>query len=416
MKHLIFISSLFFFIHFICTAQIVNVSTSTQFQNAINAAMPGQIIVLADGIYIRSGGFYVAATINGTASQPITIQGNANTIISSNNLNTGYGFALRGNNYWILDGFVIYNSKKGIVIDSSHHNQIKNIIVNKIGDEGIHLRSYSSYNTVKNCFIDSTGIVSTGTGEGIYIGSATSNWPTYTAGNPDTANYNNVTGNSFGNYVISENIDIKEGTKGGTISYNTFNGAGLNGANYADSWIDVKGDQYTIECNTGANTIADGFQTHINYTGYGDYNRFSNNTLTVGSSGYGINITTSSGTYGPAIHNVVCTNNSVSGGAIGLTNISTQACTGTCSVTAIQSTTLEKSYSLSPNPAGDYLELTTPFNVDTRDYIIVDGLGKTKKTGTIYSVNSIIDVKELPSGLYFLTISGTEKSTKFVKQ
>ncbi|HSY61994.1 MAG TPA: hypothetical protein VK796_08970, partial [Cytophaga sp.] len=272
MKFVTAFFSLFIVSSFILQAQTINVSTAIQLQNALNTATAGQTILLADGLYSKSGGFIIPANINGTSSNPITLKGSVRAIITANSLSSGYGLGLRGNNYWIIDGFTISNSAKGIVLDSSHHNAIKNIHVNKIGDEGIHLRAYSSFNNIDNCFIDSTGQTSPGFGEAIYIGSAVSNWPTYSKGNADTCNYNSVTNNSFGDHVSSENIDIKEGTTGGRIALNTFNGAGLNNQNSADSWIDVKGNYYTIECNTGSNTIADGFQTHILVAGWGDYN------------------------------------------------------------------------------------------------------------------------------------------------
>jgi hypothetical protein len=416
MRKLTYIITIVFTLTVLATqAQTVNVTNSLDLQTAINAATAGQTIVLADGVYIRSGGFYVNAGINGTATQPITIKGNGNTIISSNNLSTGYGFALKGNSYWVLDGFTVYNSKKGIVIDNSHHNDIKNIKVNKIGDEGIHLRTYSSYNTVESCFVDSTGLVSTGTGEGIYVGSANSNWATYTSGNPDTCNYNVLTGNSFGDHIVSENMDIKEGTKGGTITYNVFNGAGLNGQNYADSWLDMKGNNYTVSCNTGSNTIADGFQTHINYASCGDYNTFSNNNLTVGSTGYAINVSTSSSN-GTATHNVVCSNNTVSAGAVGLTNVATQTCTGNCLVTAVISSTAdENGYTVSPNPASNFIELKLPVNTVT-SYVITDALGKVKKSGSISSGVAIVNIQELSSGVYFVIFSETTRGIRFIKQ
>jgi hypothetical protein len=317
-----------------------------------------------------------------------------------------------------LDGFKVYNSKKGIVLDNSHHNEIKNVNVTMIGDEGIHLRTYSSFNTVQNCFVDSTGLVSTGTGEAMYVGSATSNWATYTSGNPDTCNYNVFTGNSFGDHIASENIDIKEGTTGGTVSFNAFNGTGLNGVNYADSWIDVKGNHYNIFCNTGANTIADGFQTHINYASFGDYNTFSGNNLTVGSTGYAINVSTSSSN-GTATHNVVCSNNSVSGGAIGLTNVSTQVCTGNpCLVTATaQPSATEYGYSLSPNPASESLYLQLPFFNGNMKYTITDLLGRVKKEGVLSSENTNIDIRDLSHGIYVFTLQGSMGgSIRFLKQ
>src|SRR5699024_2078231 len=39
-------------------------------------------------------------------------------------------------------------------------------------------------------------------------------------------------------------------------------GTGMSGENFADSWIDLKGDKYTIEDNTGIHSINDGIQVH----------------------------------------------------------------------------------------------------------------------------------------------------------
>jgi hypothetical protein len=311
---------------------VINVSTSAQLQNALNNAQPGHVIVLAPNNYFQSGGFTIPAGKNGTATNKITLQCNTNATIGSNNLSTGYGLYLQGNKYWIIKNITVYNSKKGIVLDKSSHNIIKDVRVIKTGDEAIHIRAFSSYNIIRNCFIDSTGLVTAGVGEAIYIGSAESNWCTYTNCNPDTSNYNIIIGNSFGNRVISENIDVKEGTVGGIIKNNQFNGAGLDSVNSADSWIDIKGNYYTIICNTGSNTLLDGFQTHINAVGYGNYNTFSDNMLQLSgnANGYGINIKTSN-SIGTAASNIVCTNNIVSNAGAGLTNIATTICTSSCS-------------------------------------------------------------------------------------
>ncbi|WP_018343796.1 T9SS type A sorting domain-containing protein [Cytophaga aurantiaca] len=400
-------------------AQTINVSTAIQLQSALNTATAGQTIVLADGIYSKSGGFIIPANINGTSSNPITLKGSALAILTSNNLNSGYGLGLRGNTYWILDGFTIYMSAKGIVLDSSHHNTIKNIHVNRIGDEGIHLRSYSSYNTIDNCFIDSTGQTSPGFGEAIYIGSAVSNWPTYSKGNADTCNYNEVTNNSFGNHVSSENIDIKEGTTGGRIAFNTFNGTGLNNQNSADSWIDVKGNYYTIECNTGSNTIADGFQTHILVAGWGDYNTFSNNMLSVNSSGYGILITTTS-SKGTATHNIVCSTNIITGTNNGLTNGATGICLirNCTTTTSIKKSSLDKtSIQLYPNPSTDILQIKISDNYLHTPYLIVDVLGRVQASGTLdHTVTSLPTTAFVPGMYFFILSNNPPVSISFLKQ
>ena len=399
-------------------AQTINVSTATQLQNALNTAAAGQTILLANGLYSKYGGFIIPANINGTSSNPITLKGSAQAIISSTNLSSGYGLGLRGNTYWIIDGFTIYNSAKGIVLDSSHHNTIKNIHVNKIGDEGIHLRSYSSFNSINNCFIDSTGQASPGFGEAIYIGSAVSNWPTYTKGNADTCNYNSVTNNSFGDHVSSENIDVKEGTKNGRIAYNTFNGKGLNNLNSADSWIDVKGNYYIIECNTGSHTIADGFQTHILVAGWGDYNTFSNNTLAVNSSGYGILITTSS-SKGTALNNIICSTNTITGSNNGLTNVAIQNCTSNnCITTSTKNYFIEKvSIRVYPNPSTDLLQIEIPDNYLHTTYRIIDTLGRILASGTLEQTTTSLLTTNFPPGTYFFILNNSQANAiTFLKQ
>jgi len=99
-----------------------------------------------------------------------------------------------------------------------------------------------------------------------------------------------------------------------------FDGAGISGANYADSWIDVKGNNYTISGNIGNNTaglsaLLDGFQTHVPLSGWGNNNVFSGNTANVNASGYGFRIQTS------GTGNIVYSNNTVSGAGSGVANI-----------------------------------------------------------------------------------------------
>lgn len=405
-------------------AQVINVSTATQLSSALANAKAGQTITLADGLYVKSGGFIIAAGINGTATSPIKVVGSEKAIISSANLSSGYGISMKGNNYWIFQGFSIHNSAKGIVIDNSHHNIIDKLKVTQVGSEGIHLRTYSSFNTVSNCFVDSTGSMApatSGFAEGIYVGSAHSNWANYTNGNPDTCNYNIVTANTFGDHIGSENIDVKEGTVGGTISYNQFNGKGCNGANSADSWIDVKGNYYTISCNTGVNNYADGdgFQTHIQLPGYGDYNTFSNNTLNVGGSGYGIKIVTS-GSQGTASHNKVCSNNTVKSASAGLTNITTSTCAASpCAVTTniAEPDTSGSALTVSPNPFDQYIELD--FLKPVSKLEISDMNGKVIMQEILNNeINYIFTTGSLSAGFYFIKItylSGTSEIRKVMK-
>ena len=133
--------------------------------------------------------------------------------------------------------------------------------VKNIGAEGMHLRSFSSDDVVRNSVVHDTG-KSPQYGEGIYVGSAVSNWGTYSGGKRDTSDRNVVTSNSIW-ATGAESVDIKEGTTGGTLSNNRFDGVGMAGRNSADSWVDVKGNGWLVAGNTGSHALLDGFQTHV---------------------------------------------------------------------------------------------------------------------------------------------------------
>lgn len=74
------------------------------------------------------------------------------------------------------------------------------------------------------------------------------------------------------------------------------NGTGISGANYADSFIDVKGNNAIIRnntCNRNNNSnIVDAFQGSEQLSGWGKNNDFYSNTVNLDqSSGYVLKIT-----------------------------------------------------------------------------------------------------------------------------
>ena len=305
----------------IVATRIINVSTAEQLTIALAAAKAGDEIVMADGTY--KGKFVIAATANGTAANPVILRGSRNAVLDAENINTGYVLHLQAS-YWNIKGFSVTNGLKGIMIDGSRYSVIDGIKVDNIGEEGIHLRKYSSQNTIQNCEISNVGLKTADYGEGIYIGSAKNNWATYTNGNPDLCDSNKILSNKIGPNVTAECIDVKEGTTANIIRGNTFDAAGITGANSGDSWIDVKGNYTLIESNTGlnpgGNIFKDGYQVHVAYAGWGNYNEFKNNNCTVNATGYGVNIQLS-GSNGASTGNKVYTNNTVTGAASGVANI-----------------------------------------------------------------------------------------------
>jgi hypothetical protein len=299
------------------TGATINVSTASQLTTALQNALPGQTISLAAGTY--AGRF--AITKSGTLSQPILLTGPAAAVLDGGGNTSGYGLSLTGVSYWTIRGLTVRNSQKGIMLDGSSHNVLDGVTVKDVGMEGVHFRAFSSNNTLQGSTISNTGLQSPGFGEGAYLGSANSNWSTYSGGNPDTSNNNKVLSTHFGPNIRAECIDVKEGTTGGEIRGNTFDAAGLSGENFADSWMDVKGNGYTIDGNTGLNSgnvLLDGLQVHVALSGWGNNNSFSNNTLNVNASGYGVNVQSS------ATGTNVYSSNTASGAGSGLANIPVQ--------------------------------------------------------------------------------------------
>jgi hypothetical protein len=289
-----------------CPAATVVVGGADQLTAALAQATAGTVIQLRDGVY---AGQFTAAS-KGTADKPIFVCGGAAAVVDGGGIKKGYAFHLNGADYWRLVGFTVRDSQKGVMADGTNHAVISGLTVEQIGDEAIHLRKFSSDNVVEGNTIRDTGQRKDKFGEGVYIGTANSNWATITGGAPDTSDRNVVRNNTI-SATTAESVDIKEGTTGGTVTGNTFDGSALSGA---DSWVDVKGNGWTITDNTGSHSPADGFQTHQVYDGWGGGNTFAGNTAGVDGPGFGFHLA-------PVLTNRVECSNKATGAAQGLANI-----------------------------------------------------------------------------------------------
>ncbi|MUK02255.1 hypothetical protein GM708_10150 [Vibrio cholerae] len=258
-------------------AGVVQVSTSAGLKTALTTARPGQVIELRDGSYV--GAF--KATTSGTSAAPITLKGSRNAVLSSGSISSGYGLHITGS-HWRIKGISVATSSKGIVLDGSRNTIIDGVDVGRIGMEAVHFRSGSSDGAILNSSIHDTGLTTPAYGEGIYLGSAKSNW---LGGLPDRSDRITVRGNRITN-TTAEGVDVKEGTAGGLIIGNVFTNSGYSGANFGDSWVDVKGNNYRIEGNSGKGTLLDAFQVHAVLDGWGTGNVFTGNTVLGGVLGY----------------------------------------------------------------------------------------------------------------------------------
>jgi len=284
------------------------VNGPTQLALALASAAPGSVIVMAPGTY--PGQF--VADASGTSDAPIWLCGTRDSIIDGGDTASGYAVYLNGASWWHLVGFTVQGGQKGVVTDHATNDVISGLYVHDVGDEAIHLRSFSTDNVVEGNLIRRTGLHSKFFGEGIYVGSANKNWCKYTQCKPDASDRNLIRNNDISE-TAAENIDIKEGTTGGSILDNHLSGLGMDPGS-ASGWVNVKGNGWTLSGNVGESSIRDGFQVHEVLAGWGMNNVFHQNQAIVNGPGYGYYVQHRS------LGTVVSCDNTATGAASGLSN------------------------------------------------------------------------------------------------
>jgi nitrous oxidase accessory protein NosD len=288
----------------------VDVATAADLHRALDDARPGQAIRLADGRY--EGNF--VATAKASAEAPIQLCGSRGAILDGGQIDGSYTLHLSGATYWQIFGLTLTGGKKGVMVDAGVGNRIEGLMVTSVGDEAVHLRTNSADNVVSGNTVRDTGLRRAKFGEGIYIGTAKSNWCQISNCEPDRSDRNVIENNDVAG-TTAEAVDIKEGTSGGVLRSNTFDGSAMV---ESDSWVDVKGNGWRIEDNSGTAAPKDGFQVHEALDGWGRDNVFTGNTGTVDATGYVVDV---AGPRAMRESTTVSCDNSAAGAGSGLSNV-----------------------------------------------------------------------------------------------
>jgi len=212
----------------------ITVANDEQLAAAVQAARPGDTIRMSAGTYSP-----LVIAGRGTATAPITLTGPKDAVIDGGT-GKGYTVHVRDASHWQFTGFSVTGGGKGVMTDNAQFVVLDSLDIGGTGDEAVHFRGASSDNVVQNSYIHDTGNRQPQFGEGVYLGSAKSNWGKYSGGQPDLSMRNRVLGNRFAN-ITAENVDVKEETGGALIAGNRFDGSAISGKNYTDSVVDVKG-------------------------------------------------------------------------------------------------------------------------------------------------------------------------------
>jgi hypothetical protein len=255
----------------------VEVTDADGLHEALDAAEPGQTIALAAGTY--DGPFTI--TRSGTADAAITLCGPRDAVLDGGSTDHGYVLHLDGASYWTVSGLGVTRGQKGVMLDGASYVELVSLYVDRIGDEGIHLRAGSSHNLVRDTIVQRTGLRKPEYGEGIYVGSAESNWCDISDCAPDRSDHNRVEGNTV-RATTAEAVDVKEGTTGGRLVDNDLDGPTTEAA---DSVVDLKGNGWTVRRNVVRARAADGIQVHVVVSQWGRGNRIVENSFHLSVSG-----------------------------------------------------------------------------------------------------------------------------------
>ncbi len=85
------------------------------------------------------------------------------------------------------------------------------------------------------------------------------------------------------------------------------------------------------------------------------------------------------------------------------------------STTSISSASTTSLFSISPNPATNFITIKSATSKVGKTYQIVNIIGKTVLTGVLCSTQEQVDISKLISGIYLVAIEG-EKNFKLVKE
>lgn len=194
----------------------VNVSTQSELNAALAAALPGDDIVIAAGTYgVMSSSLFSGS--NGTQDRPIRLRGAtgdaADVVFQGSTFRSGGGSGVINftKSWYVLEDFTARMGQKGLMIEGSSDCIWRRVVAKDVGDECWHIRKFSRRNRFENCHAENSGNYQSQYGEGFYVGTDGGSWTDYTSGQPDTSDDNVFIGCTVTD-VTADGMEIKDGT------------------------------------------------------------------------------------------------------------------------------------------------------------------------------------------------------------
>ncbi|GGJ89172.1 hypothetical protein GCM10010123_18420 [Pilimelia anulata] len=295
-----------------CPTPTVRVRGANRLAAALDRVRPGTSIALADGVY--GGRFTLRA--GGTAAAPVYLCGGPRAVLDAGSRAAGEVLRLVDLAHVRLVGFTVRNGLRGLVLDGARRVVVQGLTVERTGETAIHLRRFASDNVVQGSTVRRAGLLRPYSGVGIRVGTPATHWCAVADCEPDAADRNVIQGNRV-SATTAEAVEAHEGTTGGRIADNTFDGSRLAGTT-ADAWVDLKGNRWRVTDNRGRLSRGDGFQTHSPVDGWGTGNLFAGNAAQVDGPGWAFH-------FDPVLGNRVACDNTSTGARRGLANVACAA-------------------------------------------------------------------------------------------
>jgi len=249
------------------TTDVTLVRSAGELQSALASAAPGTTIRLAAGTY---QGYFLMQK-SGTQSRPIWICGSRDAIITRGSTSAGFAVHLDGVHDVILTGMTIRDATQAVTLSGSTRVTVSDLAISSTGQEAIKLRYNTTNSRIGWNSIDDTGKVEADYGEGIYVGTSPARWCEYTGCQPDASDANLVAFNTIKN-TTADPIEVKQGSRNGTIIGNTLDGKNLS-AQGVTSLIFVKGNGWLVRDNVGTNAPSSAYAANYDYAPKPDWGK-----------------------------------------------------------------------------------------------------------------------------------------------
>lgn len=190
--------------------------------------------------------------------------------------------------------------------------------------------------------------------------------------------------------------DARSGVAAFAVNGKGYAGLGFAAASaaYADWW------EYTDDgCNIPTPWISSNLMEFSTLAGQGTYQWYYNNTPIAGATNNTYNVTQSGDYYVMVTDSNGCTAQSDVFNVI---------------INGIESVDVNDAIQVYPNPSTDFITVTLSSNNDVVH--VINSLGQIVLTREINSRNALVDISQLPNGVYYVRSERLQQSTLLIKQ